>query len=127
MQNVWGLNNFHTHHSLGVGVGVGIGVGISVGVLPPCHCFHTAAVELLCDNRWGEDDEEAMTKAVAKLFCRRCVAYNTMGRAGGVLSPFVQAREQHDKRKRSMMILLGKSLGCKSVKRALLIAPKWIL
>jgi hypothetical protein len=89
MQNVRGLNIFHTHHSLGVGVGVGIGLGFSVGVLLPCHCFCTAAVELLCDNRWGEDDEEAMTKMVAKLLCRRCVAYNTMGRAGGALSPVV--------------------------------------
>jgi hypothetical protein len=38
------------------------------------------------------------------------------------------SREQHnEKRKRSMLIVLGKSQGCESVKIALLVAPEWIL
>jgi hypothetical protein len=35
--------------------------------------------------------------------------------------------QHNEKREKSMLILLGKSNGCKSVKRALLIAPTLIL
>jgi hypothetical protein len=44
MQNIQGLNIFHTHHSLDMGVGVGISV--DVGMLLKRHCCSTAAVEL---------------------------------------------------------------------------------
>jgi hypothetical protein len=40
--------------------------------------------------------------------------------------PVDQAREQHNEKK-SVLILLGKSYGCKNEKVALLIAPKWTL
>ncbi len=43
------------------------------------------------------------------------------------LSPLTKLEMYHSKkRKRSVLIQFGKSLGCKSVKRVLLVGPKWI-
>ncbi len=50
------------------------------------------------------------------------VSYN------GALSPFPKLEmHQNKKRKRSVLILFGKSWGCERWKRGLLVAPKWIL